>query len=88
MGSGRSQRLECARDALDGAACGDNQMQRDDAKPVARPQGANRRTRTLAEWCALRKYQYTVITGSGECGPPASIPDFRSARILQVHVHA
>eukprot|EP01043_Picozoa_sp_COSAG02_P075387 COSAG02_NODE_15525_length_1163_cov_1.319549_1_plen_133_part_01 len=33
-------------------------------------QGANRRTRTLAEWCALRKYQYTVITGSGECGPP------------------
>eukprot|EP01043_Picozoa_sp_COSAG02_P003302 COSAG02_NODE_80_length_40128_cov_591.169002_20_plen_92_part_00 len=59
-------------------------MQRDDAKPVARPQGANRRTRTLAEWCALRKYQYTVVTGSGEYGRRLRL----GFRISQVHVHA
>lgn len=41
-------------------------MQRDDAKPVAQPQRVNRKARTLAEWCTLRRYQYTVVTGTGK----------------------
>ena len=44
-------------------------MQREDAKPVATAQRANRKTRSLGEWLALRKYQYTVVTGTGEYGP-------------------
>ena len=46
-------------------------MQREDAKPVATAQRANRKTRSLGEWWALRKYQYTVVTGTGEYGRTA-----------------
>ena len=32
------------------------------------------RERTLAEWCALRRYQYTVVTGTGESARPTPCP--------------